>query len=151
MLLRIVSTSGKCISIVKVYNAPARPASNSVLDSLYSLSLPFGGNLLISGDFNLYHTRWQPLWPRILTPGAEKFTERADKNILSLLPPADMATHDRGNVLNLILGSSPLVQTTKCTLVLQLDVTSGSESTCWTRNFSSVSYPSILMVLVQLH
>ena len=124
LLLRIVSSSGKSISIVNVYNAPAGPISNSVLDSLYSLTLPFEGNLLISGDFNLHHTRWQPSWTRSPSPGAEKFTEWADKNNLSLLSPADMATHDRGNVLDLILGSSPLVQKKKCTLAPHLDTTS---------------------------
>ena len=124
ILLRIVWSSGKSLSIVNIYKAPPGPTSNSVLDSLYSLTLSFEGNLLISGDSNLHHTRWQPSWTCSHSPAAENFTEWADKNSLYLLSPTHMAMHDRAIVLNLLLGSSPLVQTTKCTLNPHLDTTS---------------------------
>ncbi|CCU81551.1 endonuclease/reverse transcriptase [Blumeria hordei DH14] len=118
------TASSSDMLLLRIISSSEGPTSNSVLDSLYSLTLPFEGNLLISGDFNLHHTRWQPSWTRSPSPSAEKFTEWADKNYLSLLSPADMATHDRGNVLDLVLGSSPLVQKTKCTLAPHLDTTS---------------------------
>ncbi|CCU81843.1 endonuclease/reverse transcriptase [Blumeria hordei DH14] len=101
-----------------------RIISSSAFSILFTLSPSLSKAICLSGDFNLHHTRWQPSWTRSPSPGAEKFTEWADKNSLSLLSPADMATYDRGSVLDLVLGSSRLVQKTKCTLAPHLDTMS---------------------------
>ena len=106
--------------IINIYNAPAGSPRSSALHLLYSLSLPFQDSLLLMSDFNLHHTRWQPSWSHSPSPGAEIFTEWIDENGLTLLSPMDKATHDRGNVLDLVFGSASLIQKAKCTLAPHL-------------------------------
>ncbi|POS82441.1 hypothetical protein EPUL_005498 [Erysiphe pulchra] len=76
------------------------------------------------GDFNLHHTRWQPSWSQRPTPGSENFVEWADGNYFCLLSPLDKKTHNRGNILDLALGSGLLLRHSKCCIATHLDATS---------------------------
>lgn len=89
LFLRLISPLGKHLHIINIYNAPAGSPSSSALYLLYSLSLPFQDSLLLMGDFNLHHTRWQPSWSHSPSAGAEKFAEWIDENGLNLLSPMD--------------------------------------------------------------
>lgn len=75
LLLKLTTLSGKTLHILNIYNAPPGSSGGGALQTLYSLSLPLHGNLLLLGDLNLHHTRWQPSWPRGPSQGAEKFVD----------------------------------------------------------------------------
>ncbi|POS86205.1 hypothetical protein EPUL_001674 [Erysiphe pulchra] len=69
----------------------------------------------------------QPISPscsQSSTPGSENFVEWADDNYFCLLSPLDKKIHKRGNVLDLALGSGPLLRHLKCCIATHLDSTS---------------------------
>lgn len=125
LILRLNSSTGKTLNIFNIYNAPYFPDSVSAINVLYKLPRTyFRGSCLLQGDFNLHHTHWQPSWHRSPSPGAENFVEWVDAHNFTLLSPPDKPTHNRGNVLDLALGSGPLSNNMVSCIATNLDVTS---------------------------
>lgn len=125
LILRLNASSGKILNIFNIYNAPNNLDSNSAINILYKLPRSsFRGSCLLQGDFNLHHTRWQPSWNRSPSPGAENFVEWADAHNFTLISPLDKPTHNRGNVLDLALGSGPLSNNMVSCIATNLAVTS---------------------------
>ncbi|POS82769.1 hypothetical protein EPUL_005855, partial [Erysiphe pulchra] len=124
--LRLKSPTGKSLFIFNVYNNNSlTPGGQSAIQALFTLpKFLYKGNFLLQGDFNLHHIRWQLSWPRSPSPGAENFVEWVDQNNLILLSPLDKATHNRGNVLDLALGTGTLLYKLTCCIASHLDSTS---------------------------
>lgn len=125
VILRLTSSNGKILNIFNIYNAPYNPNIQSTIEILYTLPrISLQGSCLLQGDFNLHHTRWQPSLARSPTPGSEQFVEWLEDNNFNLISPQDKSTHNRGNVLDLALGSGPLLRHSKCCIATHLDATS---------------------------
>lgn len=125
IILHLKSPTGKSLNVFNIYNAPYSQTATLATHTLYSLPPSLlRGSCLLQGDLNLHHTHWQASWPHCPTPGAEEFLKWAEDNNLSLLSPQNKATHNRGNVLDLALGSGALLRHTRCCIASHLDATS---------------------------
>ena len=111
LFLEIASSTYQPVLVVNVYNAP--PGSNGVgmaARALTSLSATmFERCVLLAGDFNLHHERWQPSLQNGPTNNADAFVAWMDSIPLTFISELDKPTHDRGNVLDLVLASSELL------------------------------------------
>lgn len=108
LFLSLQPRAGPPLLLINIYNAPASCNNpNEAAPALQQIPRALlCRNTLIAGDFNLRHPRWQPSVANV-SPGANAFVEWLDTTDLSLLSDIDEATHDLGNVLDLVLGSGP--------------------------------------------
>lgn len=118
------SPSGRILNIFNIFNAPYNQICITYIQTFYTLPQSFfQGSYLLQGDFNLHHTRWQSSCFHSPILGSESFVEWADDNYFCLLSPLEKKTNNRGNFLDLGLGSGPLLCPSKCCIVTHLDVT----------------------------
>ncbi|EED15696.1 hypothetical protein TSTA_051320, partial [Talaromyces stipitatus ATCC 10500] len=110
LFLQIFSPIGKSALIVNIYNAPAgsirageAAKALTILPEAY-----FPQAMILAGNLNLLHNRWQPSLHRSPTPSAEPFINWLDLQGLVLISDIDCPTHERGNMLDLSFASSPL-------------------------------------------
>lgn len=125
LALEISSPSGRSVTVINVYNAP--PGSDGAGEAARLLGGLSPGALprrtLLAGDFNLHHEWWQPSFSGRPSPGAEPFVDWLSTHQYQLVSEPDTSTHDRGNVLDLVLASGPLAQLgTKATIAEHLEV-----------------------------
>ncbi|KAI0997979.1 hypothetical protein K3495_g10211 [Podosphaera aphanis] len=126
VFLEIRAPSGTNILAVNVYNAPVSSraegeAVKAILDLPRSI---LRRRILLAGDFNLKHTRWQASTASN-QHAAESLLEWIDRNSISLISEADIPTHNRGNVLDLTFASNSLfIAGAESAIVPELDVTS---------------------------
>lgn len=79
---------------------------------------------MIAGDFNLHHKLWQPSHQHA-SSGAERFVTWLEEHFYTLISEPDVATHERGNVLDLAFVSPTLLQGGTTTEIPEdMDVTS---------------------------
>ena len=93
----VVSAAG--ISFVNIYNEPRRDV-RWVADLL----VPLSGRILLAGDFNARHPRWDSL--EAPSAGTEALLDNLPAG-LDLLNPVDVPTHNCGGVLDLAWTNIP--------------------------------------------
>ena len=71
-----------------------------------TFTAPLSRNYFILDDLNLHHPRWQPSIGRDPSYGAVQLVECLDSVPFALLFTTDKATHNRGNVLDFVFGTS---------------------------------------------
>ncbi|KAI1000662.1 hypothetical protein K3495_g7528, partial [Podosphaera aphanis] len=126
VFLEVRAPSGTNILAVNVYNAPVGSKAEGE-DVKAILDLPrsiLRRRILLAGDFNLKHTRWQASTASNQL-AAESLLDWIDRNSISLISEADVPTHNRGNVLDLTFVSNSLfLAGAESAIVPELDVTS---------------------------
>ncbi|KAI1005055.1 hypothetical protein K3495_g3164 [Podosphaera aphanis] len=109
-------------------NKPPSGAINSgsgVSYLLFSPKIHLSPNTILAGDFNLHHPTWHPSYHGSPSPQSEAFNHWLECRDLSLISEIDVPTHNCGNVLDLVFGSSQLeARGTLASVRQDLDVTS---------------------------
>lgn len=97
------------ITLFNIYNAPAGAINSGKAVDIITTNVHFTPEqrVLLLGDLNLKHPRWQP--GTSLNHGAATFAEWTDEENLQLLSLPGLATHKAGNVLDLTWASPNLV------------------------------------------
>ncbi|KAJ3762101.1 Endonuclease/exonuclease/phosphatase, partial [Lentinula raphanica] len=91
MILDVKPRSGKMVTLIHIYNDPARGRQQS-LWQLRNLNLPPQQPMVITGDANLHHIRWSRGTPRTSTI-TEEIVEWMDLNHFLLINKKGDPTH----------------------------------------------------------
>lgn len=94
------------VYVLNVYNGPEDTHTIDHLSDTFSTET--FRSALIAGDFNLHHPLWQPKWRLQIPETTENFVDWLVQNDLVLQSPPGIATHTRGNVLDLMFATSNL-------------------------------------------
>ncbi|KAI1007456.1 hypothetical protein K3495_g770 [Podosphaera aphanis] len=107
VFLEIRAACGTNILAVNVYNAPVGLKAEGEAVKAILLRSILRRRILLAGDFNFEHTRWQASTASNQLE-AKSLLEWIDRNSISLISEADVPTHNRGNVLDLTFASNSL-------------------------------------------
>ena len=128
LFLQISAYSGQPTLIINIYNAPTAPSirPGKAIQELIKLSDSyFSQPVILAGNFNLLHSRWQPSLQQSTSTLAEAASEWLDRLGLVFISEIDSPTHDRGNTLDLAFASSSTALAGAHTTVAEhLDATS---------------------------
>jgi endonuclease/exonuclease/phosphatase family metal-dependent hydrolase len=110
------------VTLINIYNAPAGSTNaNEAINTLLSLPPNCSPSTFLAGDLNLYRQRWNPTLISE-SPLTVSFTDWLDQAYFTYTAQPGVATHIRGNVLDLAFISGPYTASTS--LAEHLQVTS---------------------------
>jgi len=122
VFLQLQSRNSLPVTLINIYNAPIGSTNaNEAINTLLSCPLRRSPSTFLAGDLNLHSRRWNPI---LVTESSltNTFTDWLDQAHFIYTAQPGVATHIRGNILDLAFISGPYTAST--TIAKHLQVTS---------------------------